>query len=120
MNATVLVIDDESFIRDAVQDILDFSGIGVVCAANGVEGIAQFEKHRATIKTVLLDMRMPIMDGQTTLRHLRAIDQRVKVILCSGLNEGCPSAATNDEALFFLPKPYTLEALLAMVQKTLA
>jgi CheY-like chemotaxis protein len=116
----VLVIDDELFIRDAVSDILDFSGIKALCAANGHEGIALFRQHHNEIKVVLLDMKMPVMDGLETLRELRTINATIKVILCSGVDETTTKAAlARDQALLFLQKPYTLDALLNSVQTAL-
>lgn len=120
MKPTVLVIDDEELIREAVQDALDFSGILVLAAANGQEGVAHFTAHQETIKTVLLDMHMPVMDGPTTLRHLRALDPAIKIILCSGVDDVATTPSfLCDKALFFLQKPYTFDALINIVQKTL-
>jgi DNA-binding NtrC family response regulator len=116
----VLVIDDELFIRDAVADILDFSGIKAICASDGQEGLALFRQHHDEIRVVLLDMKMPGMDGLETLRHLRTLNAEIKVILCSGVDETVTKAAlTRDRALLFLQKPYTLDALLNSVQTAL-
>jgi two-component system, cell cycle sensor histidine kinase and response regulator CckA len=121
MNPTILVIDDEELIREAVQDALDFSGIMVLAAANGQEGVAHFAAHQTSIKAVLLDMHMPVMDGPTTLQHLRALDPAVKIILCSGIDDVVTTPSfLRDNGLFFLQKPYTFDALLAVVQRTIA
>jgi DNA-binding NtrC family response regulator len=110
----VLIIDDEIFIRDAVYDILEFSGIKALCAANGHEGLALFRQHQDKIKVILLDMKMPGMDG------LEMLDAGIKVILCSGVDETATKAAiAGDRALLFLQKPYTLDALLSSVQTVL-
>ena len=116
----VLIIDDELFIRDAVADILDFSGIKTISAADGQEGLTLFQQHRSEIKVILLDMKMPVMDGLETLRRLRQLDTAIKVILCSGVDESATKTAlARDQALLFLQKPYTLDALLNSVQSAL-
>jgi DNA-binding response OmpR family regulator len=52
---------------------------------HGEDALAQFRQHRASIKLVLTDVMMPVMNGVTLVRELRRIDPVVKIIAMSGL-----------------------------------
>ena len=84
---TALVIDDEPLLRRVVRSVLEHEGYRVLEAADGVEGVFVFEKHHASIGVVILDRSMPAMSGEDALDRLAAIDDRVPVILLSGLGE---------------------------------
>lgn len=116
----VLVVDDEEAIREAVRDILELVEIQSILAANGREAIELFNEHRARIKAILLDLRMPVMSGSETYEKLRELDTDVRIILSSGYDEKVSTLNFDaDTALVFLRKPYALDALLACVQNAL-
>jgi PAS domain S-box-containing protein len=123
----ILVIDDEEMLLSFVSDVLAEGGIGVLTASNGREGVDLFVNRRSEIGLVLLDLKMPVMSGEETLRALREVDPEVRVVISSGYNE--------DEANFpsdvdphrpgaapsaFLKKPYEPEALLSVLRSMLA
>jgi CheY-like chemotaxis protein len=113
----VLIIDDEAHIREVIQDSLNFSGIDSVAADSGANGLALFEQHPAEIDVVILDLTMPGINGQETLRRLRERAPTVPVILSSGIGEADLIRLTRqDRAVIHLAKPFTLDTLLAAVQ----
>src|SRR4051812_3602635 len=117
----VLVVDDEAAIREAVRDILELADIQSILAANGREAIDLFLQNRDRIKAILLDVRMPVLNGTETYAILREIDTKVRIIMSSGYDEKA-STLTNDSidtALRFLRKPYALDALLTCVKDAL-
>jgi DNA-binding NtrC family response regulator len=117
----VLVVDDEEAIREAVRDILELVEIHAILAANGLEAIELFNKHRTQIKAILLDLRMPVMSGTETYEKLRELDSKVRIILSSGYDEKMSTIdMQGDDALVFLRKPYALDQLLAYVQDALS
>ena len=116
----VLVIDDESAIRESVTDILTMEDFRVITAASGTEGIACFRQQQHQIGLVLLDLKMPGMSGEETLRALRQIDAQVRVILSSGYNETEVSHLFHEgEIMAFLQKPYNFALLTQQVRKAL-
>lgn len=116
----VLVIDDEASIRELVADTLATEGIDVCLAANGAEGIEQFRQRQAQIGLVLLDLKMPGLSGEDTLRALRRIDPQVKIILSSGYNETeVPHHFREGEIVAFLQKPYNFTLLIQQLRRAL-
>ena len=116
----ILIIDDETAIRDAVTDILEMVDVTTISATNGKDGIGLFQENHSEIQAILLDMRMPIMSGAETYRALRQLDPQIPIILSSGYDDAENTAAFHGDAnVKFLHKPYSIDTLIEMVQATL-
>jgi DNA-binding NtrC family response regulator len=116
----VLVVDDEEAIREAVRDILELAEIDTVLAANGKEALDLFLQHGEHIGAILLDLRMPIMNGLDTYYAIRQRDPRIPIILSSGYDDALAALDISaDRAVSFLRKPYAMDALLTRVQMAL-
>ena len=83
----ILVVDDEDIVRRTVKSMLERDGFRVIVAENGKEGVELFQVLSDKVAAVLLDMTMPIMNGEEAYSRLKAIRPDVKVILSSGYNE---------------------------------
>ncbi|MFZ5775543.1 MAG: PAS domain S-box protein [Thermodesulfobacteriota bacterium] len=117
---TILVVDDEEFVREAAKEILEAAGYTVLVASDGREGVELFQKHRDAIRLVLLDMVMPVMSGREAFLEMRRVSPEVRVLLCSGFRQDARveeilQLGVND----FLQKPYTLIGLTSAVKKVL-
>jgi PAS domain S-box-containing protein len=112
----VLVIDDENAIREVARETLNAFGYRAMVANDGAEAIAIFAAHREEVRVVITDMMMPYMDGPATIRALRRLDPKVRIIATSGLKADDKTAeAAQLGVAAFLQKPYTAEALLKTV-----
>jgi len=114
----ILVIDDEAAIRDSLRMILEYEGYGFTGAASGQDGIALVQRDRPDL--VLLDIKMPGMDGMDVLRKLRALDDTLSVVMISG--HGTTSTAVEaikSGALDFLDKPLSSERVILTLQNAL-
>ena len=119
-DATVLLIDDDAGVREAVKDIFDLHDIRVVCATNGTEGINLFQKHKNEIKIVLLDLSLPSMSSDEIFVQLRKIVPDIPIILCSGFSQFEINAIFADyEYNGFIPKPFEISDLIQAVQQYL-
>ena len=117
---TVLVIDDEKQVREAIGDILDMEEIAVLTAANGKEGIDVFAANQNDVGLIILDLSMPGMSGMETFAALREIDSNAKIILSSGYTEAeAIQKMAGTHPTGFLQKPYRLETVLHTVEKYL-
>lgn len=117
---TILIIDDEAPVREVAADILGEHGYSVVVAASGQEGVDLLRKHLRTVGVVLLDMKMPGMNGEETYQALGQIQPDIKVIFTSGYSESAVAALiSRSEQLAFLPKPYTAPSLIKQISQML-
>jgi carbon storage regulator CsrA len=80
----ILIADDEPSIRDVLNVALREQGFAVWLAADGQQALDLYQRHRATIDVVLLDVRMPGLDGPRTLMALREMNPEVRCCFMSG------------------------------------
>jgi signal transduction histidine kinase/CheY-like chemotaxis protein len=119
-SGAVLVIDDEEVVRRTAKATLERGGYDIVLAENGAEGVQLFQTLANKISAVLLDLTMPGIGGEETLRQIQAIRPEVKVILSSGYNEAEVVRKFTGKGLAgFLQKPYTSVALVEKVSAAL-
>lgn len=115
---TILVIDDEEAVREAVFDILGFEGWRVLTAVDGPAGIELFKICYREVDLVLLDLSMPGMSGAETFQKLKEIEPEVKVILSSGFDEAEVTRHFVGAGLAgFLQKPYDMQHLVKKVKE---
>jgi signal transduction histidine kinase len=112
----VLVVDDQEQIRSFITMALERVGYKVVTAVNGREGVEMFERYADSLKMVLLDMTMPVMEGKAAFKEMSRINSNIPVVLMSGYNE---EDATNQFAgrslAGFIQKPFQMQELLRTV-----
>ena len=115
---TILVADDEPLVLAFLEEGLTKLGYRVLVAENGPRALEVYAARRAEIRAVLLDVVLPAMDGFEICRQLRKIDPRLPVVLSSGYSSrGLARDALATGAVDFLAKPYTLERLLAALER---
>jgi DNA-binding NtrC family response regulator len=115
-----LVIDDDEGVRDLAEDILRRTGMTVLTASDGHEGVKLFGIHADAIRLVLLDRTMPALSGSDTFAAIRALRPDAKVVLVSGYSEERATADLTFQGLAgFLGKPFLPEALVARVREVL-
>jgi len=78
----ILVIDDEPSIRDLLDRLLRRKGYDVVLAASGQKGLECFRRERPDV--IVLDLKMPEMDGLTVLQQIRSLNRSQPVIVLTG------------------------------------
>jgi PAS domain S-box-containing protein len=121
LQGTVLVVDDEEAVRRVAHDILTQTGMRVLQAVNGQQGVELFGVHHRELTAVLLDLRMPIMDGRTAYDEMMKIDPSVKVIISSGYSDAeVKEYFVNQTDVLFLNKPYRFEGLINKMRELLA
>ena len=109
----VLVVEDEPEIREFVSMVLDSQGYRVSTAANGARALEEI--HREPVDLILLDMRMPVMDGWSFARAYRAaLGPHAPIVVLTAAQDAADRAAQiNAEG--FLGKPFDLDDLLRVV-----
>ena len=117
----VLVVDDEPIIRQIAKVAIERSGHKVHLAGSGAEAIQLFADEANRIGVVLLDLRMPEMDGYEVLQRLQAIRPDIKVIVSSGLPPAEVESQLRDSPVSgILQKPYKMMELVRIVERCLS
>jgi PAS domain S-box-containing protein len=119
---TVLVVEDEEGVREVAERILQDFGFATLMAVDGRDALDIMERSGDQVTVVLLDLSMPRMGGQETLRHLRARRPHLPVIMMSGYTEEAVAAQFSDTGpgmTAFLQKPFLAEDLMEVLRRTL-
>lgn len=115
----ILIVEDEVDIRRGARLRLQAAGYDTIEAGDGQEGLELAVEHQPD--AILMDVRMPTMDGLAALQHLGE-DERIRnipvVMLSASLVD--QNAALETGARFFLSKPYQGQSLLSALQSVLA
>jgi len=116
----ILVIDDESAIRQIAQHTLEAFGYRVLLACDGAEAVALYASHKHEVGAVITDMMMPIVDGPSTIQVLMRMNPQVRIVAASGLNANSMVArAASVGVKHFISKPYSAETLLKTMRDLL-
>jgi len=109
---TILLVDDEDMIVDVAKKMLEQMGYEVLTAGGGREAIDIYEKNKARIDIVILDMIMPDMNGGDTYDRMKEIDPDVKVLLSSGYSINGDATEIMDRGCnAFIQKPFNIKQL---------
>jgi CheY-like chemotaxis protein len=114
---TLLVVDDEEGILEALSDALSDEGYRVLIARNGKDGLKRVSETLPDL--ILLDYMMPVMDGRELLKVLRAEPtyRHIPVVMMSAMPRS--SLPADCEPTAFLRKPFNLDTLLAELERLL-
>jgi len=116
--AKILVIDDDSSIAESLDLYLTEEGYTVYTAATGTDGLNAFVKHAPDL--VVLDIRLPDIDGFTVLEDLREEDENVKVIMITAYHDmDSTIKAMKGGAFDYIHKPINVEELDMAIRKAL-
>lgn len=120
MKPTIMVVDDEAHIRDMLTLLLELHGFAVSTAIDGADAWQKINQCRPD--AIILDVMMPVMDGITFCRHLRADPQttHLPVIMLSGKTQfGAEAEGLAAGANFYMWKPMKTSELMANIQAVL-
>jgi CheY-like chemotaxis protein len=114
--AGILVVDDEPSVRDILKKRLEDSGFQVSTAADGVEAVDFCSHHGDEVAVVLLDIKMPRLDGPETLERLKTLKRNLPVCFMTG-HAGAydPDELLARGARHLFTKPFKLEEVVRVV-----
>lgn len=121
----ILLVEDESSIRDVVSDILARQNYRVIGAADGVEGETFLKENLDDVALIVTDLDMPRMDGMRLIQAARKLLPTVPIVVCTGLRSGRThkERSSNLEDLgveTVLAKPFAASELLVAIHSGLA
>jgi len=121
---TILLVEDERFVREAAAQILESAGYRVVKARNATEARRAFHQAEAQVHVLVTDVVLPHTSGCELARELAAAQPALKTIFMSGYPafisaSASAYSATNGSGVFFLHKPFTVVSLLRQIKAAL-
>jgi PAS domain S-box-containing protein len=119
-NALILVVDDESSIREITKASLEAHHYRSMTASDGIDAFVLYAQHHSEISVVLLDLMMPTLDTTTIVQTLQKMNPHVKIIAMSGLTPLEPIASGSTAIQGFLAKPFTVYELLRILKEVAA
>lgn len=121
LEGRVLLVEDETEIRETMQHALECMGLEVCSASNGLEALAWLDRELDEFDLVVTDLSMPQMDGRELFLRVKGIRPSLPVILCSGHAPEDMVQSLRDQGLAaFLPKPYRAQDLRDAIWKCIA
>lgn len=116
MTMRVLIVDDDQDHAESVGDILQMRGYAVELAASGEQAIARF--HESDFHIVLMDVKLPGMNGVETFAEFRRIRPAARVLMMTGFSvEALLAEAIGNGALGVLRKPFAISELLETIER---
>jgi len=118
-NPTILLVEDEPFVRDATRQILNSAGFFVLPAADARDALRVYEKCHGCIDLVMTDLVLPGATGLELGEDIRQRSAQANVLVTSGW--GNAEYSTEDAAshTFFLAKPYSRRSLVEKIKDIL-
>jgi len=111
----ILVVDDDPTIRNILVQVLKLEGYDVQAACNGGEAFERCSTETRPFDVLVTDLMMPLMGGKELIQRARSLHPALRAI--------CLSASFSetwlDRSVLFLPKPFSLKAIVALVQTAL-
>ena len=115
----ILVVDDERLLRDLLKSVLERSGFAVWLADGGRSAVELYQQNQSAISLVLLDVRMPGMDGPQTLAALQRADPGVVCCFMTGhAGEHTPESLLALGAVRLFEKPFRLDEMAQTLRQT--
>lgn len=116
LTTTILIIDDDTGLRETLRSLLELEGYTVAMASDGLDALRQLD--RVMPSAILLDVRMPRMDGYEFLEELRRLGRRDEfpiIVLTADTLAQARMARVGVEG--FLAKPFDIDDLLDKIEE---
>lgn len=118
--ATILAVDDDRSILGLLDSALSAAGYRVLLADGGRHAVELYEKTKDPIHLLLTDVIMPDLTGPVLAERLRAHQPDLQVLFISGFHDAdLVQRFITAKGFTLLPKPFTVEALLRVVEQSL-
>jgi len=118
--ATILAVDDDRIVLGLLDSVLSMAGYRVLTADGGRNAIQVFESSAGPVHLLLTDVMMPDLTGPVVAERLLAQQPDLPVLFISGFHDAdLVQRFVTDKGFSLLPKPFTVDALLRVVDLTL-
>lgn len=119
-NIKIMIVDDEEYVLNILADILEFLGYQVVKFNGGEDAVKFYQNSKDEINYVIIDLKMPKMDGRKTSLALRKVNPDLKVIFTSGFDDQPITQENLAGVVGFLKKPYSINQVSKSLKEILS
>lgn len=119
MEETILIVEDEEKLRTTVSDFLKLYNYQIIVAKDGGEAINLFEENTDTIDLVLLDIMLPIYDGQQVLKKIREVSEVPVIMMTAKAGDYEQIKSFGNGVDDYIKKPFMLALLKARIEAVL-
>jgi DNA-binding response OmpR family regulator len=117
---TILLVEDENFLREVTSEILESAGYRVLKTRTAVEAISAFNEYKSIVRLLLTDVVLPGQNGRDLASDLRSKCPELGIIFISGYPENAVTEhGIKEGGMFYLPKPFSLQSLTRKVRQVL-
>ncbi len=113
--ATILLVEDEPFLREATSSILEKAGFDVLSAEDAPQAINVYAAVERRVHLVVTDMVLPGKTGQELGKELRQLCPEVKILITSGYSDAETETEDPSMQTYFLAKPYSRRSLVEKI-----
>jgi len=117
---TILLVEDEPFVREATRSILESAGFEVLSAEDGAAALRLYDETPGSVDLLMTDMILPGRTGEDLGRELRLHSPFLKVLVTSGYSNVDQSIEEPRVNTFFLAKPYSRRGLVEKIDEILS
>jgi DNA-binding response OmpR family regulator len=117
---TILLVEDEPFVREATSSILQRAGFRVLPTEDAQEALEAFEGSGCDVDVVMTDLVLPGKNGYDLGQELRKRSPNMVVLLTSGYGEAARESESLETRTYFLAKPYSKRVLVDKIEAVLS
>jgi CheY-like chemotaxis protein len=116
---TILLVEDESFVRNVTAEVLESAGYRLVIARSGAEALDAYREFSEPVDLLLADVVMPGMNGRDLAAEFESLCPRARVLLISGDTTQLAACQVSPYGKMYLAKPFSVRILLKKVREVL-
>jgi two-component system cell cycle sensor histidine kinase/response regulator CckA len=119
LQGSILLVEDETFVREVTAEILIAAGYHVLKARSAVEAVREFRRHKGEVALLLVDIVLPGKNGRDMAKELMKEEPRLKTVFISGYPESAMEQGLTRNTTY-LPKPFSLGSLMQKIRDVIA
>ena len=116
---TILLVEDEGFVRKVTAEVLESAGYKLVIARSGAEALDAYRQLSNPVDLLLADVVMPGMSGRDLAAEFESLCPRARVLLMSGYAGQLAGCQVSPYGKTYLAKPFSVQTLLKRVREVL-
>jgi two-component system, cell cycle sensor histidine kinase and response regulator CckA len=117
LRGSILVVEDENFVREVTAEILTAAGYRVLKARSAVEAMREFRQHQGEVELLVVDVVLPGKNGRDVAKELMRENPELRTVFISGYPE---NPAEFLHHTIYLPKPFSLASLMQKIRDVIA